>query len=181
MMRAWPAPRVAGYAPAAVSADSITASVPSMIAFATSLLRRAWAEDSDHRLQHLRRRDDRRPIRFAYLMISSGDRTSRTAARRPDLPRATITPSGLAQNALDVLERGSFSILAMMRRSSQKCTQFGDIRGSTDEAQCDVVESCSTANAASTRSLSVIDGAETLTPEVDAFVALTSPPYPPVR
>src|SRR5581483_11115272 len=48
-----------GYSPTAVSPESMTAEVPSRIAFATSLLRACRLGVVDHRLEHLRRGDHR--------------------------------------------------------------------------------------------------------------------------
>ena len=60
MMRVIASTASRGYWPAAVSAESITASVPSRIALATSLASaRVGRGLRDHRLEHLRRRDHR--------------------------------------------------------------------------------------------------------------------------
>ena len=156
-----------GYCPAAVSAESITASVPSRIAFATSLASaRVGRGLRDHRLEHLRRGDHR----TAELVAERDDallRDRHLLERQLDAEVAARDHHrvGRAHDALDVLERG---VLLDLRDDEHLLrnlrAQLGDVGGASHEAEREVLELCSTAKATSAQSFSVIDGALTATP-----------------
>ena len=84
-----------GCAPTAVSCESITASVPSRIALATSATSaRVGRDGGDHRVEHLRRGDRRareRPASASSRFCTIG--TSSIGSSMPRSPRATITQS----------------------------------------------------------------------------------------
>ena len=133
-------------APMAVSAESITADVPSRIAFATSLASARVGSacstiDSSICVAVITgfpASRQRRMIRFC----SSG--TVAAPISTPRSPRATITPSASVTMSSSASTASAFSIFAITRRRRaprrDELLQLADVRGRPDERQRDEVD-----------------------------------------
>ena len=161
---------ITGYLPTAVSPESIVASAPSRMAFATSLTSARVGEGAEIMLSSICVATmTGRPRKWACLTIffcSTG--TSATSISTPRSPRATITPSAQRRIASRASMAWGFSIFAItgsrvrlfIVRLSRPSVSRRSSSSSTSEA-CRTKESarksrsCSTAHAAHSRSQAV--------------------------
>ena len=182
MMRAIVRTVSIGYAPTLVSPESITASVPSSTAFATSdasarVGRGAEIIDSSIWVATMTGLALRRAFStMSFWTIG----TSSSGSSTPRSPRATITPSKASMTSSRFSTACGFSILAMSgrRMSSSRMTSRTSSASLADRTNDSAMKSTPwrSAQRRSSTSLSLIAGTLTCTPgQVDALVVADLP------